>query len=130
MNLRERLLAHLREPDYSPGNEYDLAQRLGLNKKHRAMLAHEVRLVLKGGEFARAQNGRIAKRGAEGERKRPEARPIFVPAKLRAAANSAGARPTSAQAPATPQTRKPRATALQALRHGIGRTRGHLLHAG
>ena len=49
MSLRDRLLALLRAPDYSPANEYDLAHRLGLNKKQRAMLAHEVRLVLKAG---------------------------------------------------------------------------------
>ena len=86
MNLRERLLAHLRAPDYTSANEYDLAQRLGLSKKHRAMLAHEVRLVLKQGEFARAQNGRIARRGAETERRRTEARPIFTPTKRGGAA--------------------------------------------
>src|SRR5471032_3345332 len=81
MNLREQLLAHLREPTYAPANEYDLARRLGLTKKQRAMLAHEVRAVLKSGEFTRAQNGRIAKRGTKDDRPRTAPRPIFTPTK-------------------------------------------------
>ncbi len=59
MSLRDRLLAHLRKPDYSPANEFELARQLGLNKKQRPMLTHELRLVLKSGEFARGGNGRI-----------------------------------------------------------------------
>ena len=86
MNLREQLLAHLREPHYSPANEYELARRLGLGKKQRAMLAHEVRLVLKSGQFARAPNGRIAARGAKEERPKAEARPIFKPTRRGAGA--------------------------------------------
>ena len=77
MSLRDRLLALLRAPDYSPVNEWELANRLGLSKKQRAMLAHEVRLVVKAGEFARAQNGRIARRGSAEANKRVEARAIF-----------------------------------------------------
>ena len=91
MNLRERLLALLREPTYSPGNEFDLARRLGLNKKQRALLAHEVRLVLKGGEFVRAQNGRITPRDRNPERPPAQARPIFSPTKRRGAAPTAAA---------------------------------------
>ena len=68
MTLRESLLALLREANYSPANEFELSRRLGLNKKQRAQLAHEVRLVLKSGDFVRAQNGRIGPRGASGER--------------------------------------------------------------
>ena len=97
MNLRESLLALLRAPDYQPGNEYDLAQRLSLSKKHRAMLAHEVRLVIKSGAYVRAQNGRITPRGSEGKQQRPPARPIFVTSKQRTA--MAGA-PAAAPAPA------------------------------
>src|SRR5471030_2084138 len=81
MNLRDQLLAHLREPAYAPANEYDLARRLGLTKKQRAMLAHEVRAVLKSGEFTRAQNGRIAKRGTKDDQPRTAPRPIFTPTK-------------------------------------------------
>jgi hypothetical protein len=60
MNLRERLLAHLREPTYQPANEFELSGRLGLSKKQRSLLTHEVRLALKSGQFVRAGNGRIS----------------------------------------------------------------------
>ena len=49
MSLRDRLLALFREPGFTPANEYELAGRLGLNKKQRASLAHEVRLLLRDG---------------------------------------------------------------------------------
>ena len=76
MTLRDSLLALLREANYSPANEFELSRRLGLNKKQRAMLAHEVRLVLKSGDFVRAQNGRIGPRGAGGEK--PPSRPVVL----------------------------------------------------
>ena len=80
MNLRELLLAHLRDPNYKPANEFELSSRLGLNKKQRAMLAHEVRLALKSGNYLRAANGRISPRGANAEQPRaPEKRPVFIP---------------------------------------------------
>ncbi len=80
MNLRELLLAHLRDPNYKPANEFELSSRLGLNKKQRAMLAHEVRLALKSGNYLRAANGRISPRGANAEQPRaPEKRPVFTP---------------------------------------------------
>ncbi len=87
MTLRESLLALLREVNYSPANEFELSRRLGLNKKQRAMLTHEVRLVLKSGDFVRAQNGRIIPRGATSERQNPRVttRPIFTPTKRGAA---------------------------------------------
>ena len=80
MNLRELLLAHLRDPHYQPANEFELSSRLGLNKKQRAMLAHEVRLALKSGNYLRAANGRISPRGANAAQPRaPEKRPVFTP---------------------------------------------------
>ncbi|MCX6951279.1 MAG: hypothetical protein NTV51_03715, partial [Verrucomicrobia bacterium] len=80
MNLRERLLAHLREPGYQPANEFELSSRLGLNKKQRAMLAHEVRLALKSGQYVRTGNGRIASRGGQAEQNRSaDKRPVFTP---------------------------------------------------
>jgi ribonuclease R len=99
MSLRDRLLAHLRAPDYSPANEFELANRLGLKKKERAMLAHEVRLALKSGQFARAQNGRIAPRGSAAATQRVEARPIFVPSRHRQAGQPGSAAPSPAPAP-------------------------------
>ena len=80
MNLRERLLAHLRDPNYQPANEFELSGRLGVSKKQRAMLAHEVRLALKSGNFVRAGNGRISPRGKSAEEPRgAEKRPVFTP---------------------------------------------------
>jgi ribonuclease R len=82
MTLRDRLLALLREANYSPANEFEISRRLGLSKKERGSLAHEVRLALKTGDFVRASNGRIAPRGAGNERAAPSrssARPIFTP---------------------------------------------------
>ncbi len=67
MNLRERLLELLRDPDYSPANEFELARRLGLQKKQRPALAFEVRRLLAGGELIRVQGDRLQLRGSEGE---------------------------------------------------------------
>ena len=82
MSLRDRLLALLRDPAYAPGNEFDLSRRLDLNKKDRASLAHEVRQLLKGGDFVRERNGRISPQGRSGgARGQPaaETRKIFTP---------------------------------------------------
>lgn len=67
MNLRERLLELFRDPDYSPANEFELARRLGLQKKQRPTLAFEVRRLLAGGELIRVQGDRLQLRGSEGE---------------------------------------------------------------
>ena len=93
MTLRDRLLALLREANYSPANEFELSRRLGLNKKQRAQLAHEVRLVLKGDEFARAGNGRIGPRASAHEKgsARTPPRPIFAPTRRGPAMPSPGA---------------------------------------
>src|SRR5262245_5173031 len=80
MSLRDRLLALLRDPAYSPANEFELARRLDLRKRDRATLAHEVRLLLKNGTATRGGNGRIAaRRGGDGGRREAEPRKIFVP---------------------------------------------------
>jgi ribonuclease R len=83
MSLRDRLLALLRDPAYSPANEFEIAGRLQLGKKRRNALTHELRLLLKSGEFVRTGNGRIARRREDNApRDRPraaESRPIFVP---------------------------------------------------
>jgi ribonuclease R len=87
MTLRDSLLALLREANYSPANEFELSRRLGLNKKQRSQLAHEVRLILKSGDFVRAQNGRIGPRAASGGKQpaRTATRPIFSPTRRGAA---------------------------------------------
>lgn len=80
MSLRDRLLALLRAPDFSPANEFELARRLALKKKERSNLAHEIRLLLKSGEFSRGGNGRLAPRGAgPAKARRADERPIFIP---------------------------------------------------
>ena len=79
MSLRDRLLALLRDPAYSAGNEFELSRRLELKKKDRASLAHEVRALLKSGEFVRAANGRIAPRPRSAGKSHAEQRKIFVP---------------------------------------------------
>jgi len=79
MSLRDRLLALLRDPAYSPGNEFELSRRLELKKKERASLAHEIRTLLKSGDFVRATNGRIAPRGSTAQKSHAEERKIFVP---------------------------------------------------
>lgn len=67
MSLRDRILALLRESDYTPANEFELARRLGLARKRRVSLAHEVRKLLGGGELIRGQGDRLQLRGTEGE---------------------------------------------------------------
>src|SRR5688500_16635482 len=80
MSLRDRLLALLRDPAYSPGNEFELSRRLDLKKRDRASLGHEVRLLLKSGDFVRGQNGRITQRESGGGASEVvEQRKIFVP---------------------------------------------------
>ena len=51
MKIRERLLAHLREAQYRPQGEADLAHNLGLPKKQRAMLAAELRNLISSGDI-------------------------------------------------------------------------------
>jgi len=59
MKLRERLLAHLHQTGYKPANEIDLARQLGLQKKDRKSLTHEVRLLLSKGELRLVKGDRI-----------------------------------------------------------------------
>lgn len=67
MNIRERLFDLLRDPDYTPGNEFELGRRLGLQKKQRPALAFEVRRLVAGGELVRVQGDRLQLRGTDGE---------------------------------------------------------------
>jgi len=65
MKLRERLLTHLRRPDYAPVDELNLSRQLDLDKKERRALAHEVRLMLSKGELKRVKGDRLALPGDE-----------------------------------------------------------------
>ncbi len=80
MSFRDRLLALLRDAAYSPANEFEISRRLGLKRKDRGQLAHEVRLLLKGGEFRRAPNGRIAAATSPAAAPRAaQSRAVFTP---------------------------------------------------
>lgn len=65
MKLRERILAHLRRPDYAPVDELTLGRQLGLDKRERKNLAHEVRLMVSKGDLARVKGDRLAMPGED-----------------------------------------------------------------
>jgi len=58
MSMRERLLALVKGQDYRPSNETDLAKRLGLHKKQRSALNHEIRKLLSEGQLQLVQGDR------------------------------------------------------------------------
>ncbi len=91
MNLRERLLALLSEPGYRPANETELSRRLGLNKKQRGPLAHELGRLLGDGKIVRVPGNRVKLRVYASDVPKPSpARPIFVPASRQAASAANG----------------------------------------
>jgi len=67
MSLREQILALVRSPSYKPADEAGLLKQLGLEKKRKASLSHEVRLLLSSGELNRFQGDRLRWAGSEGE---------------------------------------------------------------
>ena len=93
MTLRDRLLAKLREPDYRPANNFILGRLLGLNKKHAAALAAEVRQLVAAREVRLVDGGRVQL--ADGVR--PAAKPAKADLKARFQAhvenNKVAARP-------------------------------------
>ncbi len=107
MSLRDRLTALLRDPAYSPANEFELSRRLDLKKRDRASLTHEVRLLLQKGEFTRARNGRIVAQGAPAEKRSVESRKIFTPTRRGPSLPSPDARDQNpiATKPSVPQAR-------------------------
>jgi ribonuclease R len=62
MNLSERLLALLAEPNYRPATEAELLRHLQLNKKQRGMLSHEIQRLLGAGHAVRVHGDRIKRR--------------------------------------------------------------------
>jgi len=60
MKFREPLLELLRQSDYRPATILNLSRALGLNKKQRPHLAHEIRTLLSKGELALVNGDRIA----------------------------------------------------------------------
>jgi ribonuclease R len=67
MSLREQILALVRSSSYKPTDEAGLLKQLGLEKKRKASLSHEVRLLLSSGELNRFQGDRLRWAGSEGE---------------------------------------------------------------
>jgi ribonuclease R len=71
MKLRDALLAVLAAPHYRPADELGLAKRLGLQKRERKHLTHEVRLLLSEGRLARVKGDRLALANGGGEGRAP-----------------------------------------------------------
>ncbi|MDX2187931.1 MAG: RNB domain-containing ribonuclease [Opitutaceae bacterium] len=65
MKLRERLLSLLDSPDYTPTDMAGLARELGLQKREKKSLAHEIRLLLGEGQAVYVKGDRLARRGEE-----------------------------------------------------------------
>jgi ribonuclease R len=99
MTLRERLLAILREPTYSPAHESELLRQLGLNKKRKASLAHELRLLASEGKAVRMPDGRVrvprGEKPVKGENV-VAGRKIFTPSARRGAVSVAEPSPIAA----------------------------------
>ena len=84
MKYRERILELLRQSNYRPGTVLDLSRALGLNKKQRPTLAHEIKGMLAKGDLTLVNGDRLALPGrtASGHRRSETgspARPIFSP---------------------------------------------------
>jgi ribonuclease R len=80
MKFREPLLELLRQPGYRPATILDLSRALGLNKKQRPQLAHEIRTMLSKGDLALVKGDRIAlASSASSGSHTPKERPVFSP---------------------------------------------------
>lgn len=104
MNLRDRLLTLFRDPGYVAATEQGISQLLGLNKKQRASLSHEIRRLLGSGLAERIPGDRVRLRGIKAP---PAAAPraIFTPKRFTSTTPSAPApvtKPDVAPAPARP----------------------------
>ena len=60
MKYRERILELLRQSNYRPGTVLDLSRALGLNKKQRPMLGHEIKGMLAKGDLTLVKGDRLA----------------------------------------------------------------------
>ena len=59
MKFRESVLEVLRQPGYRPSTILDISRAIGLNKKQRPQLAHEIRTLLGKGELSLVNGDRI-----------------------------------------------------------------------
>ncbi|MFA6961660.1 MAG: RNB domain-containing ribonuclease [Opitutaceae bacterium] len=82
MKFREPLLELLRQSGYRPATVLDLSRALGLNKKQRPQLAHEIRTLLSKGELTLVKGDRIALASFSASKSgAPSDRPVFTPSK-------------------------------------------------
>jgi ribonuclease R len=107
-DLREKLLELLRSPDYRPADEAGLIRALGLGKKQRGMVSHEVRRLVAENEAVRGRGGVLKLRLTELPKSTVPSRPIFQPRSVRLAAGA----PASPFDPAA-KTPKPAAGIFQ-----------------
>jgi ribonuclease R len=112
--LRDRILELLRSPDYRPADELGLARALGLGKKQRGLVAHEVRRLVAENEAVRGRGGVVKIRITELPKSQAPARPIFQPRSVRLTAGApaspfdpAATKPTGLPPPATARSAGP-----------------------
>ena len=86
--LRDQILELLRSPDYRPVDEAGLVRALGLGKKQRGLVSHEVRRLLAQNEARRGRGGVVQARDTEKSPSQATARPIFQPRSVRLAAGA------------------------------------------
>ncbi len=103
MNLRDRLLALFRDPGYVATNEQGLSQVLGLSKKQRASLSHEVRRLVGSGLAQRIPGDRFRLRAVD-DKPAGEPRKVFTPKRFTTGASPASA-PDFTASPAAPFAR-------------------------
>jgi ribonuclease R len=60
MKLRSAILSLLERPDYRPTDETGLSKHLGLSKKDRKVISHEVRILLSQGKLRRVRGDQLA----------------------------------------------------------------------
>ena len=84
MKFREPLLELLRQSGYRPATILDLSRALGLNKKQRPQLAHEIRTLLSKGELTLVKGDRIALAGGSTSAHQGKERATFHPNSARA----------------------------------------------
>ncbi|HEY0946621.1 MAG TPA: RNB domain-containing ribonuclease [Opitutaceae bacterium] len=65
MKFRDRILARLRQPDYRPVTDRDLARQLELGKGERRQFAHELRLLLSKGDVVLIKGDLLALAGGD-----------------------------------------------------------------
>lgn len=90
MKFRDPILEVLRQPGYRPSTILDLSRAIGLNKKQRPQLAHEIRTLLAKGELSLVNGDRIVLPSfrAGGGSPKP-ARAVFQPRSQQARSDAA-----------------------------------------